>query len=37
MIDEVVSVGKIPISIIKKSQSNLREYFMEVLENVPCE
>ncbi|MCT7717027.1 MAG: ABC transporter ATP-binding protein, partial [Lactobacillus iners] len=30
MIDEVVSVGKIPISIIKKNQSNLRQYFMEV-------
>lgn len=28
MIDEVVSVGKIPISIIKKNQSNLRQYFM---------
>lgn len=37
MIDEVVSVGKIPISIIKKNQSNLRQYFMEVLENVPSE
>ncbi|HFU3822291.1 TPA: ABC transporter ATP-binding protein, partial [Streptococcus suis] len=31
MIDEVVSIGKIPISIIKKNQSNLRQYFMEVL------
>lgn len=37
MIDEVVSIGKIPISIIKKNQSNLRQYFMEVLENVPSE
>ncbi|MCT7707073.1 MAG: ABC transporter ATP-binding protein [Lactobacillus iners] len=37
MIDEVVSVGKIPISIIKKNQSNLRQYFMEVLENEPSE
>lgn len=37
MIDEVVSVGKIPISIIKKNQSNLRKYFMEVLENEPSE
>lgn len=37
MIDEVVSVGKIPISIIKKNQSNLRQYFMEVLNNVPSE
>lgn len=37
MIDEVVSVGKIPISIIKKNQSNLRQYFMEVLENGPSE
>lgn len=37
MIDEVVSVGKIPISIIKKNQSNLRQYFMEVLENEPNE
>lgn len=37
MIDEIVSIGKIPISIIKKNQSNLRQYFMEVLENVPSE
>ncbi|HEM3678708.1 TPA: ABC transporter ATP-binding protein [Streptococcus suis] len=37
MIDEVVSIGKIPISIIKKNQSNLRQYFMEVLENVSSE
>ena len=37
MIDEVVSVGKIPISIIKKNRSNLRKYFMEVLENEPSE
>lgn len=37
MIDEVVSIGNIPISIIKKNQSNLRQYFMEVLENVPSE
>lgn len=37
MIDEVVTVGKIPISIIKKNQSNLRQYFMEVLENEPSE
>ncbi len=37
MIDKVVSVGKIPISIIKKNQSNLRQYFMEVLENGPSE
>lgn len=37
MIDEVVSIGKIPISIIKKNQSNLRQYFMEVLENVTSE
>lgn len=37
IIDEVVSIGKIPISIIKKNQSNLRQYFMEVLENVPSE
>ena len=37
MIDEVVSLGKIPISIIKKNQSNLRQYFMEVLENEPSE
>lgn len=37
MIDEVVSVGKIPISIIKKNRSNLRQYFMEVLENEPSE
>lgn len=37
MIDEVVSVGKIPILIIKKNQSNLRQYFMEVLENEPSE
>lgn len=37
MIDEVVSVGKIPIAIIKKNQSNLRQYFMEVLENEPSE
>lgn len=37
MIDEVVSIGKILISIIKKNQSNLRQYFMEVLENVPSE
>lgn len=37
MIDEVVSVGKIPISIIKKNQSNLRQYCMEVLENEPSE
>lgn len=37
MIDEAVSIGKIPISIIKKNQSNLRQYFMEVLENVPSE
>ncbi|MDG3181982.1 ABC transporter ATP-binding protein [Streptococcus suis] len=37
MIDEVASIGKIPISIIKKNQSNLRQYFMEVLENVPRE
>ena len=37
MIDEVVSIGKIPISIIKKNQSNLRQYFMEVLENEPSE
>ena len=37
MIDEVVSVGKIPISIIKRNQSNLRQYFMEVLENEPSE
>ena len=37
MIDEVVSIGKIPISIIKKNQSNLRQYFMEVLEIVPSE
>ena len=37
MIDEVVSVGKIPISIIKKNRSNLRKYLMEVLENEPSE
>lgn len=37
MIDELVSVGKIPISIIKKNRSNLRKYFMEVLENEPSE
>lgn len=37
MIDEVVSLGKIPISIIKKNQSNLRQYFMEVLENESSE
>lgn len=37
VIDEVVSIGKIPISIIKKNQSNLRQYFMEVLENVSSE
>lgn len=37
MIDEVVSIGKIPTSIIKKNQSNLRQYFMEVLENVSSE
>lgn len=37
MIDEVVSVGKIPISIIKKNRSKLRKYFMEVLENEPSE
>lgn len=37
MVDEVVSVGKIPISIIKKNRSNLRKYFMEVLENEPSE
>lgn len=37
MIDEVVSVEKIPISIIKKNRSNLRKYFMEVLENEPSE
>lgn len=37
MIDGVVSIGNIPISIIKKNQSNLRQYFMEVLENVSSE
>ncbi|MFS1664604.1 ABC transporter ATP-binding protein [Streptococcus sp. zg-JUN1979] len=37
MIDEVVSLGSIPMSIIKKNQSNLSQYFIEVLENETSE